>query len=87
MKGLFISFTFTKPCLKGDVIDPNIPLVKSFDYRLGPDDTTRCWNADIVVSQNEPSFLPKSLKHGMYASSPTPTSEKKANRAIGQQPA
>ncbi|KAF3065460.1 hypothetical protein CFAM422_009516 [Trichoderma lentiforme] len=48
---------------KGDVIDPNIPLVKSFEYRLGPDDTTRCWNADIVVSQNEPSFLPKSLKH------------------------
>ncbi|KAL7940953.1 hypothetical protein V8C42DRAFT_201089 [Trichoderma barbatum] len=48
---------------KGDTVDPNIPLVKSFEYRLGPDDTTRCWNADIVVSQNEASFLPKSLKH------------------------
>ncbi|KAM0252777.1 hypothetical protein ACHAQJ_007615 [Trichoderma viride] len=47
---------------KGDTVDPNTPLVKSFEYRLGPDDTTRRWNADIVVSQNEASFLPKSLK-------------------------
>ncbi|KAL6857292.1 hypothetical protein J3F83DRAFT_763650 [Trichoderma novae-zelandiae] len=44
-------------------IDPNVPLVKSFEYRLRPDDPTRIWNADIVVSQNDPSNLPKSLKH------------------------
>lgn len=67
------------------MIDPNIPLVKSFEYRLGLDDTTRCWNADIVVSQNEPSFLPRSLKHGMFPRLPQPP--KKADRAIGQQPA
>ncbi|RFU80066.1 hsp70 family chaperone [Trichoderma arundinaceum] len=47
---------------KGDIVDPNVPLVKTFEYRLGPNDTTRSWNADIVVSQNEASFLPKSLK-------------------------
>ncbi|KAH8121282.1 hypothetical protein ACSS6W_004291 [Trichoderma asperelloides] len=47
---------------KGDIIDPNVPLVKSFEYRLGPNDTTRSWNADIVISQNESSFLPQSLK-------------------------
>jgi hypothetical protein len=49
---------------KGDVINPNLPLVKSFEIRLGPGDTTRSWDSEIVVSQNEPSFLPRSLKHG-----------------------
>lgn len=70
---------------KGDVIDPNIPLVKSFEYRLGPDDTTRCWNADIVVSQNEPSFLPKSLKHGAFFIH-IPLKEMAADKTTGRQP-
>ncbi|KAK5999197.1 hypothetical protein PT974_01588 [Cladobotryum mycophilum] len=44
---------------KGDTVDPNVPLVKTFEYHLGPGDTTRSWTSDIVVSQNEPSFLPR----------------------------
>ena len=47
---------------KGQVVNPNVPLVKSFEIRLGAGDTTRSWDSQIVISQNEPSFLPKSLK-------------------------
>ncbi|KAK3994857.1 hypothetical protein QBC44DRAFT_35101 [Cladorrhinum sp. PSN332] len=47
---------------KGDVVNPNVPLVKSFEIRLAAGDTTRSWDSQIVISQNEPSFLPKSLK-------------------------
>ncbi|KAK4163210.1 hypothetical protein QBC43DRAFT_68290 [Cladorrhinum sp. PSN259] len=47
---------------KGDVVNPNIPLVKSFEIRLAAGDTTRSWDSQIVISQNEPSFLPRSLK-------------------------
>ncbi|KAF4589832.1 Hsp70 family chaperone [Ophiocordyceps camponoti-floridani] len=47
---------------KGDKIDPNSPLVKTFEIHLAEQDATRAWDADIVVSQNETSFLPRSLK-------------------------
>lgn len=49
---------------KGDVIHPNIPLVKSFEIRVGPNDGNRAWDSEIVVSHNEPNFLPRSLKQG-----------------------
>ncbi|KAH7013012.1 hypothetical protein EDB80DRAFT_709222 [Ilyonectria destructans] len=47
---------------KGDVINPDSPLSKDFKIRLAEGDTTRSWNAEIVMSQNEASFLPRSLK-------------------------
>ncbi|KAH7228493.1 uncharacterized protein BKA55DRAFT_716290 [Fusarium redolens] len=47
---------------KGDIVDPNTQLVKEFQIRLPEGDTTRSWNAEIVTSQNEVSFLPRSLK-------------------------
>ncbi|KEZ40569.1 Uncharacterized protein SAPIO_CDS8481 [Scedosporium apiospermum] len=47
---------------KGDTIDPNQPIVKSFEIRLGPNDMTRSWDSEIVMSPNEPQFLPRSLK-------------------------
>lgn len=49
---------------KGDVVNPNVPVVKSFEIRLGPGETTRAWDSQIVISQNEASFLPRSMKHG-----------------------
>jgi hypothetical protein len=50
---------------KGDVINPNSSLVKTLEMHLANGDTTREWKTDIVVSQNEPSFLPRSLKQGI----------------------
>ncbi|KAF7554297.1 hypothetical protein G7Z17_g3034 [Cylindrodendrum hubeiense] len=47
---------------KGDEINPNTPISKAFEVQLGQGDTTRSWDAVIVTSQNEPSFLPRSLK-------------------------
>ncbi|OAQ94032.1 Hsp70 family chaperone [Purpureocillium lilacinum] len=47
---------------KGDHIDPNRPLFKSFEFHLSEKDTTRCWDAEIVISLNEASALPSSLK-------------------------
>ncbi|PKS07401.1 hypothetical protein jhhlp_006003 [Lomentospora prolificans] len=47
---------------KGDVLDPNQPIVKSFEIRLGQNETTRSWDSTIVMSPNEPQFLPRSLK-------------------------
>ncbi|KAI8665892.1 hypothetical protein NCS57_00812100 [Fusarium keratoplasticum] len=47
---------------KGDVVYPDTPLVKGFEIRLSEGETTRSWNAEIVTSQNEVSFLPRSLK-------------------------
>ncbi|PHH83882.1 hypothetical protein CDD83_2874 [Cordyceps sp. RAO-2017] len=35
---------------------------KTFEMHLAEQDTTRSWDAEIVVSQNETSFLPHSLK-------------------------
>lgn len=49
---------------QGDVINPAKPLVKSFDIRLKAAETTRSWDAKIVTSHNEVSFLPSSMKHG-----------------------
>ncbi|ATY61541.1 Hsp70 family chaperone [Cordyceps militaris] len=47
---------------KGDTVNPNDPLIRKFEFHLAERDTTRSWNADIVISHNEPSFLPSSLK-------------------------
>ena len=49
---------------QGDSINPNVPLVKSFELRLAANETTRSWNSEIVVSYSEASFLPRSLKQG-----------------------
>ncbi|KZL79148.1 hsp70 family chaperone [Colletotrichum incanum] len=48
---------------KGDVINPNKPIVKSFDVRLGITETTRSWDARIVISHNEAELLPKSMRN------------------------
>ncbi|KAF9880281.1 hsp70 family chaperone [Colletotrichum karsti] len=48
---------------KGDTVNPNSPLVHSLAISLGAGDTRRSWDANIVISHNEASFLPKSLKH------------------------
>jgi len=55
---------------KGDTVDPNVPLVKSFEISLAEGDLTRAWDATIVMSQYEPSSLPSSMRKG--ASSPPP---------------
>ncbi|KAM0195521.1 hypothetical protein ACHAPA_003013 [Fusarium lateritium] len=47
---------------KGDTVDPDSPLAKPFEIRLKDGDTTRAWDAEIVVSNNEPKWLPRSLK-------------------------
>lgn len=47
---------------KGDTINPDSPLVKRFEIRLKDGDTTRAWDAEIVVSSNEAEWLPRSLK-------------------------
>ncbi|KID83298.1 Hsp70 family chaperone [Metarhizium guizhouense ARSEF 977] len=47
---------------KGDVIDVNSPLIKKFEFHLADGETTRSWDTDIVISQNEASFLPTSMK-------------------------
>ncbi|GJC95410.1 Hsp70 family chaperone [Colletotrichum higginsianum IMI 349063] len=47
---------------KGDSVNPNSPLVHSLAVSLAPGDTKRSWDAHIVVSHNETSFLPKSMK-------------------------
>ncbi|KAH8880209.1 hypothetical protein GQ53DRAFT_737405 [Thozetella sp. PMI_491] len=49
---------------KGDAVYPNVPLNKAFEMRLGSVDAAKSWDTEIVISQNEPSFLPRSLKHG-----------------------
>ncbi|KAK7994683.1 hypothetical protein PG990_013456 [Apiospora arundinis] len=48
---------------KGDTVTPGQPLVKTLQMRLAADDTTRAWDTKFVVSHNEPSFIPASLKH------------------------
>lgn len=50
--------------LQGDVIDVNSPLAKQFEFHLADGETTRSWDTDIVISQNEASFLPTSMKQG-----------------------
>ncbi|TKW56923.1 hypothetical protein CTA1_8025 [Colletotrichum tanaceti] len=47
---------------KGDSVNPNSPLVHSLAVSLAPGDTKRSRDAHIVVSHNETSFLPKSMK-------------------------
>ncbi|TWU71809.1 hypothetical protein ED733_000949 [Metarhizium rileyi] len=47
---------------KGDIVDTNCPLIKEFEFRLADGETTRSWDTDILISQNEASFLPTSMK-------------------------
>jgi hypothetical protein len=49
---------------KGDAVSPGAPLVKSFEIRLADGEVTRRWASKIVVSQNDPGFLPTSMKRG-----------------------
>ncbi|KAK3379142.1 hypothetical protein B0T24DRAFT_568926 [Lasiosphaeria ovina] len=49
---------------KGDVVNPSVPLVKSFEIRLNADDATRAWNAEIAISHKDPALLPTSMKQG-----------------------
>ena len=43
---------------QGDTVNPDSPLVKRFEIRLKDGDTTRAWDAEIVVSNNEAEWLP-----------------------------
>ncbi|CAG9951202.1 unnamed protein product [Clonostachys rosea f. rosea IK726] len=47
---------------KGDAIDSDAVLTKGFEFWLGPGETTRTWDATFLISHNEASQLPKSLK-------------------------
>ncbi|KAI1056580.1 hypothetical protein LB507_002025, partial [Fusarium sp. FIESC RH6] len=47
---------------KGDTVNPDSPVNKLFEIRLKDGDTTRAWDAEIVVSNNERQWLPRSLK-------------------------
>ncbi|RDA93550.1 hypothetical protein CP533_3995 [Ophiocordyceps camponoti-saundersi (nom. inval.)] len=52
---------------KGDNINPNKPLIKTFEIHLAEEDTTRSWDAQIVISQNEASLLPHNMRQaGVY---------------------
>ena len=51
---------------KGDVINPNVPLVKSFKISLAEGELTRAWDARVVASHSEVGFLPRSMKQGAY---------------------
>lgn len=57
--------------MQGDLVDTNTPLVKKFEVHIADRDLAPSWNAEIVVSQNEPSFLPTSLKQGMLRNVPS----------------
>ncbi|KAI8676554.1 hypothetical protein LRP88_10436 [Fusarium phalaenopsidis] len=47
---------------KGDKVSPDAPIAHSFEIRLKEGDTTRAWDAEIVVSNNESDWLPRSLR-------------------------
>lgn len=49
---------------KGDQVNPNTFLVKSFQIRLAATETTRAWNSQIVISHKDPVQLPTSMKQG-----------------------
>jgi hypothetical protein len=49
---------------QGDAIDTNNALIKTFEVHIAEHDTTRSWDTDIVISQNEASFLPSNMKQG-----------------------
>ncbi len=50
---------------KGDVVNPSQPLIKSFEIRIASGDATRSWDSTVVISHNEASFLPRSMKQGV----------------------
>ncbi|KAH6871409.1 hypothetical protein B0T10DRAFT_260960 [Thelonectria olida] len=47
---------------KGDVVNPRYPLKKTFEIKIDARDARRSWDAEIVVSHNDPGLLPRSLK-------------------------
>lgn len=51
---------------KGDQVNPNVFLVKSFQIRLAATETTRAWNSHIVISHKDPVQLPTSMKQGWF---------------------
>ncbi|CCC10430.1 unnamed protein product [Sordaria macrospora k-hell] len=52
---------------KGDQVNPNTFLVKSFQIRLAATETTRAWDSQIVISHKDPVQLPTSMKQdGAY---------------------
>lgn len=47
---------------KGDVIDPNVPLVKLSEVSLAEGELTRSWDSTIVMSPNDAGSLPTSMR-------------------------
>lgn len=51
---------------KGDPVNPNVSVVKSFQIRLAATETAKAWDSQIVISHNDPSQLLSSMKQGWY---------------------
>ncbi|PSS00642.1 hypothetical protein BD289DRAFT_360782 [Coniella lustricola] len=47
---------------KGDDIDPTVPIIAKFSQKIEKGSTVRHWDSVVVISHNEPEFLPVSMK-------------------------
>lgn len=47
--------------VKGDDIDPNVPIISAFCQKIAKGSTVRHWDSVIVISHSEREFLPVSM--------------------------
>ncbi|KAB5580556.1 hypothetical protein GE09DRAFT_950983 [Coniochaeta sp. 2T2.1] len=50
---------------KGDVIDPNVPIIKQLAFNIDPGASTRSWSSEFVSSQVDPNYLPNMKRAGV----------------------
>lgn len=55
---------FTDRLRQGDTVVVDEAMERSFFRKLMPGDPNRKWDTIIVVSDNEPGLLPRSMKRG-----------------------
>lgn len=46
---------------QGDDIDPNLPIISTFNQKIAKGSTVRHWDSIIVISHSEREFLPVSM--------------------------
>ena len=65
--------------IKGDDIDPNVPIISAFCQKIAKGSTVRHWDSVIVISHSEREFLPVSMSD-CKASNPPPTAARNKSK-------
>lgn len=85
----FAETMLTLRTIKGDDIDPNVPIISAFCQKIAKGSPIRHWESVVVISHSEREFLPVSMndcKAFQLFSSPTSAQKQMGKKTWKEQP-